>query len=152
LSRFLHGDSKRQPSKNRRLSMGRTLFFLLTFFSFHGRLAIEFVHHLKPGLAPLHVIKILQLDYFSASRQINCAYAAPLPSPGFIYLDYFSPFTNFVPRPRLPCLKFVPGLQKHAPYLSCHRDSFVAKAPGQVAGGCAGNTTSLYCRAVSWQL
>jgi hypothetical protein len=31
-------------------------------------------------------------------------------------------------------LNLTPGLAKIAPYLPCHRDSFPAKVPGQVAG------------------
>jgi len=31
-------------------------------------------------------------------------------------------------------LNLSPGLAKIAPYLPCHRDSFPAKVPGQVAG------------------
>jgi hypothetical protein len=37
----------------------------------------EIRNGLKPGLAPLHVTKFLQLDYFLASGQFNGAYAAP---------------------------------------------------------------------------
>ena len=92
------------------------------------------VTSLAPWRAPLNVIKLLHLDYFQPSIKLCIATAAPLPFTNFIYLDYFLPFSNFVPRPRLHSLKFVPRRQKHAPYLSCHRDYFSAKATGQMAG------------------
>jgi hypothetical protein len=52
-----------------------------------SRFLLEFLHRrqfcngLKPGLAPLHVIKILPLDYFLASGQFNVANAAPQAAP-----------------------------------------------------------------------
>ena len=38
----------------------------------------QICNDLKPGLAPLQVIKILQLDYFLTSGQFNVANAAPV--------------------------------------------------------------------------
>jgi hypothetical protein len=94
----------------------------------------EIHNSLKPGLAPQHVIKFLYLEYFSASRQVIGAYAAPQAAPqicktGLIRFSAQACTATLIQR-----TSFVPRLQKHAPYLSCHRDSFEAKAPGQVAG------------------
>jgi hypothetical protein len=97
-------------------------------------IAERFVMALKPGLAPLHVIKILQLDYFQASRQVNGAYAAPQATPQICETGLICFFAQACTATLIQRTSFVPRLQKHAPYLSCHRDYFVAKAPGQVAG------------------
>jgi len=60
--------------------------------------------------------------------------AAPLAFPSFIYRDYFPAiyknFTATAPKRN----KIYNRTAKSTPYLSCHRDSFSAKAPGPVAG------------------
>ena len=59
---------------------------------------------------------------------------ALVPSGQFLHRDSKVVPWQFVPRPLTNKIILVPGRQKHAPYLSCHRDSKVAKVPGYVAG------------------
>jgi hypothetical protein len=53
----------------------------LSRFLHYSCTADRFVMALKAGLAPLHVIKFLQLDYFLALGQFNVANAAPVTAP-----------------------------------------------------------------------
>jgi hypothetical protein len=103
---------------------------------------------LAPGLAPQHVIEFLQLDYFQASRQVNGAYAAPLAAPQICKTRLIRFSAEACTATLIKRIKFVPRLQKHAPYLSCHRDKFRLKHRSNRSVASPGNTTSLYCRAV----
>jgi len=65
------------------------------------------------------------------------------------------PFTNIViPALDKSVLKrqftLSPGLAKIAPYLPCHRDSFSAKVPGQVAGWLRQVTLTAHTRWPLW--
>jgi hypothetical protein len=59
---------------------------------------------------------------------------APLPFSNFIYRDKYSSTykacTAIAPVPNNICTV----MAKSTPYLSCHRDNFLAKVPGPVAG------------------
>jgi hypothetical protein len=76
----------------------------------------EFSNSLKPGLAPLHVIEFLQLDYFQASRQVIGAYAAPQAAPQICKTGVIRFSAQTCTATLIQRLKFVPGLQKHAPF------------------------------------
>jgi len=118
----------------------------------HGLLhRLKICNGLAPGLAPLHVIEFLQLDYFQTSRQVTGAHAAPLAAPQICNTGLIRFYAQGCTATLIQRIKFVPGLQKHAPYLSCHRDKFRLKQISNRSVATPGNTTSLYCRAVSGQ-
>jgi hypothetical protein len=89
---------------------------------------------LTPRSAHLHLIKISYLDYFVVSSLL-------LPRTlRRCLLQVSSIWTisqllrRFCIATAPPCNKLMPRRAKSTPYLACHRDYFVAKAPGQVAG------------------
>ena len=74
---------------------------------------------------------------------------APVPFSKFIYRDKYSSIyqhcTAIAPKSDKNCTM----IAKSTPYLSCHRDYFLAKVPGYVAGWLHQVTQpTLYCRAV----
>jgi hypothetical protein len=86
-----------------------------------------------PGHVQLPAINILHHDKFLAPRQIASRHCASAFS-GFIYRDYFPAVyqtcTATAPARNKTCTRTA----KSTPYLSCHRDNFLAKVPGPVAG------------------
>jgi hypothetical protein len=85
-------------------------------------------------LAHLHVIKFSATGLFSAFYKICTATPAPLPITNFIYMVYLTVIYKNCTATAPALTKILNRMAKSAPYLSCHRDYFVAKAPDQVAG------------------
>ncbi len=103
---------------------------------------------LAPGHAHCSQLKFCTLTIF-CFRDNLYRDTAPVPiyQPSSIETIYRL-LIKLIPRHSECSIKFVPGLQKHVPYLPCHRDNFPAKGPGLCPVLSSGNTTSLYCRAV----
>ena len=78
-------------------------------------------------------------------RDNFCLDTAPVTFRNIIYRDY-SPAVNQTCTATTPeCNKTCTMTAKSTPYLSCHRDSFPAKAPGHLAG-CLRQVTGHPCR------
>jgi hypothetical protein len=73
---------------------------------------------------------------------------APVPATNFVPGDKFAAPINIVPRHSYSSQNLYPDGKKCA-IPSLHRDNFSAKEPGPCPVLASGNTTSLYCRAVS---
>jgi hypothetical protein len=110
----------------------------------------EFCNGLKPGLASQHVIELLQLDYFQISRQVIGAYATPQAAPQICNTGLLLVFPP----------ELVPRHSSNASnlYHECKNTRHTCLAPGRIfrlkkisnrSVASPGNTTSLYCRAVS---
>jgi len=87
-----------------------------------------------PGHTQLHAIKILHHDNFLPPRQFVPRHCTSAFLPIFRYRDNFpatyQTCTAIAPAPNKICTMTA----KSTPYLSCHRDNFLAKVPGPVAG------------------
>ncbi len=88
----------------------------------------------KPVHPHLSTRKLLYHDLGSGFDQVCTATLHQRLPTTFLHPDSKVVPLQFVPRPLTHKIKLVPGWQKHVPYLSCHRDSKVAKVPGHVAG------------------
>jgi hypothetical protein len=88
----------------------------------------------KPGFAHQDVSLFLHLDKFLAPRQLVPRSLRQCPFSSFLHLEKFSAIyqtcTATAPSRNKNCTRTA----KSTPYLSCHRDNFVAKVPGPVAG------------------
>jgi hypothetical protein len=103
----------------------------------------------KPGLAHLHAIKFLHHDKFLAPRQIVPRHCASAHLSIFYYRDNFSATYQTSTATRIMINKICTMTAKTRAIPSLHRDSLPAKVPGPCPDASSGNTTSLYCRAVS---
>jgi hypothetical protein len=102
-----------------------------------------------PGHAHLHTIKILHLDYFLAPRQLVPRHCASAHLPVSCNRDSFPATYQLCTTTRVMLNKISTWTAKTRAIPSLHRDSFLAKVPGPCPVLSSGNTTSLYCRAVS---
>ena len=97
-----------------------------------------------PGYAHLHANKILHLDKFLAPRQIvPPPQAGPVPSPDFVTGDKFAAPIKIVPRH---------SLRSHGAGATCVMLIKLCTRMAKSAPSASWrNTTSPYCRAVSFQ-
>jgi len=87
-----------------------------------------------PGSAHLHFTEISYLDYFVVSSLLlpRTLRRCLLPASSIWTISQLLKSFCIATAPALN--ELMPRWAKSTPYLSCHRDYFVAKAPGQVAG------------------
>jgi hypothetical protein len=114
----------------------------------------------KPGHAHLHAIKFLHRDRFLAPRQLvppsltslargAARHCASTHLSNFCNRDNFpSTYQICTATPVMSSQLSTRTAKTHA-IPSLHRDNFLAKVPGLNPVLASGNTTSLYCRAVS---
>jgi hypothetical protein len=103
-----------------------------------------------PGHAHLPAIEILHLDKFLASRQLLTRYCASAHLPASCNRDNLPATYQICTATRVMLNQLCTLTAKIRAIPSLHRDSFLAKVPGLWSVPASGNTTSLYCRAVSF--
>ncbi len=103
----------------------------------------------KPGHTHLHAIKILHLDYFLAPIKLVPRHCASSHLPASYNRDNFSATYQTCTAARIMLNKICTMTAKTRAIPSLHRDNFPAKVLGLCPVLASGNTTSLYCRAVS---
>jgi len=84
----------------------------------------------KPGFAPVPVIKFQYRDLFQAPGHICTATLRHCLRPNFLHMDSLTVALKFVPRPRLHPIKICTRTAKTRAIPSLHRDLFQAKEPG----------------------
>ena len=102
-----------------------------------------------PGHAHLHPIKILYLDKSLVPRQFVPRHCTSAHLSTFRYRDSLPAIYQTCTATRVMLNKICAWTAKTRVIPSLHRDNFLAKVPGFWPVLASGNTTSLYCRAVS---
>ena len=111
----------------------------------------KFTKDVIPGYAHLHAIKTLHHDKFMAPRQLVPRHCASAHLPIICYQDKLSAIYQLCTATLVMLNKIYTMTAKTRAIPSLHRDNFAAKVPGLCPVPASGNTTSLYCRAVSCQ-
>jgi hypothetical protein len=106
-------------------------------------------YQVAPGLPHLHSIKILRHDKFPAPRQFVPRHCAGAHLPTFCNRDNLPVTYQTCTTTRVMLNQLCTMTAKTRAIPSLHRDNFPAKEPGRCPVLSSGNTTSLYCRAVS---